>query len=70
MEAIHEFFDYVPENNNLSFVIVQHLSPDYKSLMTELLTRHTKMKVLEAEDGMLTIKCVSMSFTLPVSDPL
>jgi len=52
LEAIHEFFDNIPENNDLSFVIVQHLSPDYKSLMAELLTKHTKMQVYEAEDGM------------------
>jgi len=40
------------KNTGLSFVIIQHLSPDYKSLMAELLTRHTKMKVFEAQDNM------------------
>ena len=25
LEAIHEFFDNVPENTNLSFIIIQHL---------------------------------------------
>lgn len=60
LEAIHEFFDNVPADyNELSFVIIQHLSPDYKSLMAELLTKHTKMKVSEANDGMMLEKnCV------------
>ncbi|BAV09515.1 two-component system, chemotaxis family, CheB/CheR fusion protein [Filimonas lacunae] len=49
LEAIHEFFDHMPETNNLSFVIIQHLSPDHKSLLVELVSRHTQMKVFEAE---------------------
>ena len=52
LAAINEFFDNMPENSNLSFVIVQHLSPDYKSLMGELLSKHTPMQVFEAADGM------------------
>jgi two-component system CheB/CheR fusion protein len=59
LEAIHDFFDNMPADTNFSFVIVQHLSPDYKSLMAELLSKHTQMKVFEAEDGMLlTPNCV------------
>lgn len=53
MEAIHDLFDYMPNNTGFSFVIIQHLSPDYKSLMADLLSRHTPMQVLEAQDGML-----------------
>jgi two-component system, chemotaxis family, CheB/CheR fusion protein len=52
IEAIHDLFDNIPQHNNLSFVIIQHLSPDYKSLMVELLSKHTTMQVLEAEDAM------------------
>jgi two-component system CheB/CheR fusion protein len=55
MEAIHDLFDYMPVNTGFSFVVIQHLSPDYKSLMAELLSRHTQMQVLEAEDGMLVL---------------
>src|SRR5688500_9326307 len=53
LEAIHELFDYMPVDTHLSFVIVQHLSPDYKSLMPELLAKHTSMEIFLAEDGML-----------------
>ncbi|RYZ21145.1 MAG: PAS domain S-box protein [Chitinophagaceae bacterium] len=48
LEAIHEFFDHMPPDSNCSFVIIQHLSPDYKSLLVELVSKHTKMRVLEA----------------------
>ncbi len=53
LEAIHELFDNMPPDTSFSFVIIQHLSPDYKSLMAELLTKHTRMRVTEVEDGML-----------------
>ena len=52
LEAINEFFDNTPPDTGFAFVLVQHLSPDHKSLMTELLTKHTSMQVKEAEDRM------------------
>lgn len=52
LEAIETFFDNMPGGLNLAFVIVQHLSPDYKSLMGELLSKHTAMNISHAEDGM------------------
>lgn len=52
LEPIHELFDNMPEDTNFSFVVIQHLSPDHKSLMRELLAKHTQMKVIEAEDNM------------------
>jgi two-component system CheB/CheR fusion protein len=52
LEAIHEFFDNMPEYGNLSFVIIQHLSPDYKSLLVELVSKHTNMQVREVEQDM------------------
>ena len=30
LEAIHEFFDNMSPSDDLSFIIIQHLSPDYK----------------------------------------
>ncbi|HEX8515415.1 MAG TPA: chemotaxis protein CheB [Bacteroidia bacterium] len=52
LEAIHELFDNMPDDTGYCFVIVQHLSPDYKSLMPELLAKHSLMNIYEAEDGM------------------
>ena len=52
LEALQQFFDYMPPNSGLSFVVIQHLSPDYKSLMADILGKHTEMSVCQAEDGM------------------
>ncbi len=52
LEALEQFFKNMPNDSGLSFVVVQHLSPDYKSLMVELLSKHTQMMVYRAEDGM------------------
>lgn len=52
LEALEQFFSNMPKDTGLAFVVVQHLSPDYKSLMVELLSKHTEMKVLRVEDGM------------------
>lgn len=51
LEAINDFFDNTPPDTGFAFVLVQHLSPDYKSLMPELLSKHTAMTVREMEDG-------------------
>lgn len=48
LEAIHEFFDHMPQSPSFSFVVIQHLSSDYKSLLVELVAKHTHMKVFEA----------------------
>jgi two-component system CheB/CheR fusion protein len=56
LEAIQEFFDNMPQTDNLSFVIIQHLSPDFKSLLVELVSRHTQMKVVEAAHNQVVVK--------------
>lgn len=52
LEALQQFFVSMPDNSNLAFVVIQHLSPDYKSLMAEILGKHTGMTVIQAENGM------------------
>ncbi len=39
--------------SGMAFVVVQHLAPDHKSILSELIRRYTRMKVFEAEDGMV-----------------
>lgn len=53
LEAIESFFTHVPEGVPFAFVVIQHLSPDYKSLMVEILSKKTTMPVYRAEDGMV-----------------
>src|SRR4051794_19713935 len=52
LEALERFFDHVPEDSGMAYVVVQHLSPDFKSVMDELLARHTKLPVKLVENGM------------------
>lgn len=52
LEAINELFDNMPVTTGFSFVIIQHLSPEHKSLMNELLAKHTEMQVFEAKERM------------------
>lgn len=55
LRPIERFFDHMAPNSGMAFVIVQHLSPDFKSLMDELLARHTDMRIHKVQDG-LTIE--------------
>lgn len=52
LESLERFFKNMPADSGLAFVVIQHLSPDFKSLMDELLARHTKMRIHRVEDGM------------------
>ncbi|HYC36958.1 MAG TPA: chemotaxis protein CheB [Usitatibacter sp.] len=51
LESLERFFRAMPANSGVAFVIVQHLSPDHKSLMEELFTRFTRIPVREARHG-------------------
>jgi two-component system CheB/CheR fusion protein len=53
LEAIHDFFDHMPQSASFSFIVIQHLSSDYKSLLVELVAKHTHMKVFEAAHEMV-----------------
>src|SRR3954451_7027387 len=53
LEALQRLFESIPRTGQMAFVVVQHLSPDFQSLMDELLTPHTQLHVHRAEDGML-----------------
>ena len=52
LDPLVRFFDNLPKATGMAFVIVQHLSPDFKSLMDELLARHTPLPIHLVEDGM------------------
>ena len=56
LEAIEAFFQVMPADSSMAFVVIQHLSPDYKSMMVELLSRKTEIPVCRAEDGMTVLK--------------
>ncbi len=53
LEALETFFTHMSPQSGCAFIVIQHLSPDYKSLMVELLSKRTAMTVRRAEEGML-----------------
>jgi len=52
LEAFTSFFNNMPADSHMAFVLVVHLDPGHTSMMPELLRRHTTMDVIEAQDGM------------------
>lgn len=53
LEAITELLKNLPPNTGMSFIFVQHLSPDHKSMLTSILSKATKMHVQEAANKLL-----------------
>ncbi len=52
----------------MAFVLIQHLSPDHKSLLAEILRRRTKLEIFDIEDGMtVRINCI---YILPPAQDL
>ena len=54
LAAFETFFSCMPADIDpgMAFVLVQHLAPDHKSILTELIQSYTRMQVFEVEDGM------------------
>lgn len=51
LEALENFFSHMPPDAGIGFIVVQHLAPDHKSVLSELLARHTQMPVEQALDN-------------------
>jgi len=51
LEALRDFFDHMSAESDAAFIVVQHLSPDFESLMDELLARNTSMSVENVVHG-------------------
>jgi chemotaxis methyl-accepting protein methylase len=50
LEALEHFLMHVPANSGMAYVIVQHLDPTRKGIMSELLQRTTGMRVFQVKD--------------------
>ena len=62
LEAIQQLFDHMPDDTGMSFVVIQHLSPNFKSLMPELLAKHTQMKIYTAKnDQVIEANCIYLN---------
>jgi two-component system CheB/CheR fusion protein len=52
LEALELFFKKMPANNGMAFVVIQHLDPNQKDILPEILQRITAMKVLQVSDNL------------------
>jgi two-component system, chemotaxis family, CheB/CheR fusion protein len=52
LEAFTQLLSHLPIDTGMAFVLIQHLSPDHESLLTEILARATTMVVLQVKNGM------------------
>ncbi len=50
LEAMMELLKHLPSDTGMAYIYVQHLSPDHKSMLTEILSKKTEMKVQEIDD--------------------
>lgn len=50
LEAFSKLLDVLPDDSGMAFILIQHLDPTHESLMVELLSGHTAMKVQQAKD--------------------
>lgn len=53
LEAFRQLLSHLPIDTGMAFVLIQHLAPDQKSLLTEILSRATAMTVVEVRDGVV-----------------
>ena len=52
LDALERFFQHMPGNSGMAFVVVSHLDPNHVSIMPELIQKSTTMKLFQAQDGM------------------
>lgn len=56
LEALERLFAHMPLDSGMAFVVIQHLSPDFRSVMDELLARHTSIPIMRVENGMAVVR--------------
>ena len=52
LEALQQFLTFLPSNTGMAFVIIQHLAPNHKSLLADILGKYSSIPVTEIQDGM------------------
>ncbi|MFK7974888.1 MAG: chemotaxis protein CheB [Halioglobus sp.] len=71
LEALRDFVSKLPIQgvSNVTFIVAQHLSPEHQSMMVQLLSRETDLKIVELKDNQKPEPNV-MYITPPNSDVL
>ena len=52
LDPIRKLLEMLPVDTGMAFVVIQHLATGQESMLPEILSRSTKMKVLQVTDGM------------------
>ena len=47
LEAIEQFLTNVPADSGMAYIVIQHLDPNHKGMLTELLQRITALPVAQ-----------------------
>ncbi len=55
LEAVTTLLQHIPADSGMAIVLVQHLSPTHKSMLTEILSKKSAIPVTEAIDGMKVV---------------
>jgi two-component system, chemotaxis family, CheB/CheR fusion protein len=50
IQALQTFFDNMPDQTGMAFVVIMHLSPDYESNLARILQNRTRMPVVQATE--------------------
>ena len=53
LEAITQLVGHLRQDVPCAYIVLQHLSPTYRSMMVEILARETPLKVVEVEQGVI-----------------
>ena len=51
LEALIVLFKFLPKNINMAFVLIQHLEPQHKSALSEILSRESSLNICEAKNN-------------------
>jgi two-component system CheB/CheR fusion protein len=51
LAALESFFNAAEDDLGCAYIVIQHLSPDFKSMMDQLLSKYTEMPIVQAESG-------------------
>ena len=52
LEAFTQLLSHLPSDTGMGYVLIQHLDPKHESMLTEILSRATKMPVREVTKGL------------------
>ena len=51
IDAFRAFFNHMPADSGMAFIVILHLPAEHKSMLSDILSRWTSMSVVDATDG-------------------